>query len=197
MSRLSDLIRKLLEGLVRPSPKPPKPPGPPEPGPNGSIAVLRVELLAAHNRERASGGVSGLSSDDKLDLSAQNHATWMAENQRMDHLEGQMTFADRIQATGYKMGYGGENIAMGQPTVDAVMTAWMNSPGHRQNILKTNYKDAGFGIGEAGGRRYWCANFAAPRTWGQAFADVRLPVFVSGPLGPSIETLASGPASSS
>ena len=59
--------------------------------------------------------------------------------------------------TGY--GYWGENIAMGQSNASAVVTAWMNSEGHRENILKPEYRKIGIGVYYLNDTPYWVQNF--------------------------------------
>ena len=56
--------------------------------------------------------------------------------------------------------YKGENIAAGQKTPEQVMEGWMNSSGHRANILSKNFRYIGVGCYESGGRYYWVQVFA-------------------------------------
>jgi len=73
------------------------------------------------------------------------------------------TPATRLDYAGYDnwMTYG-ENIAFGYSTAAAVMQAWMNSPGHRANILNPNFKEIGVGVvANAQGYLYWTQEFAA------------------------------------
>ncbi|HEX3026333.1 MAG TPA: CAP domain-containing protein, partial [Clostridia bacterium] len=61
---------------------------------------------------------------------------------------------------GIRFSAAGENIAMGQPTPQAVMTAWMNSPGHRSNILSATYNQIGVGVAKnSRGQLYWTQMF--------------------------------------
>ena len=108
----------------------------------------------------------------------------MARNNRLDHNQNGVTFDKRIRAEGYQFWTAGENIAMGQRDPAAVMNSWMNSSGHRANIVKTGFKDVGFGIAESNGRKYWCADFASQS---QSMVQTEEPgVFLSGPLGPEV-----------
>ena len=68
----------------------------------------------------------------------------MADNNYFSHtsLDGR-TFAQRITATGYRYTAAGENIAAGQTSVQSVMTGWINSPGHCQNLMNPTYRDIG------------------------------------------------------
>ena len=64
---------------------------------------------------------------------------------------------------GISYSYAGENIAAGQQTAQAVMTAWMNSPGHRQNIMSPNYTQMGIGYSPGGNMSpYWSQMFIRP-----------------------------------
>jgi uncharacterized protein YkwD len=72
---------------------------------------------------------------------------------------------DRIQNAGYLFSSAGENVAYGFGDAAAVMSGWMNSEGHRQNILNPNYKEIGIGYAQgADGRPYWTQDFGASLT---------------------------------
>ena len=89
------------------------------------------------------------------------HSADMAANDYFTHdSQDGRTFADRIRATGYSKGTIGENIAAGQQTPDAVMQSWMDSAGHRANILNCAFTDMGVGIGRGGSYgTYWTQDF--------------------------------------
>ena len=105
----------------------------------------------------------------------------MAQNRKMSHDQNGIKFDVRLRAEGYQFSTAGENIAMGQPTPEAVVQAWMKSPGHRANIQKTGFREVGFGVASADGREYWCADFGTPRSFG--FAAGEEEIILSGPLG--------------
>src|SRR5260370_936883 len=73
--------------------------------------------------------------------------------------------SSRQQAAGYTGALmWGENIAAGQPDPQAVMTAWMNSPGHRANILRAGFTEIGIGVYQAPGSQYgiyWTQEFGS------------------------------------
>jgi uncharacterized protein YkwD len=72
--------------------------------------------------------------------------------------------ADRISDEGYPSNGSGENIAMGYPNPKQVMIGWMDSPGHRANILGRTWKEVGLSYTkDAKGYMWWCAVFASPR----------------------------------
>lgn len=152
-------------------PTAPAPPPPiPIPIPLPPIGGTTNTLFQEHNKQRALASVLALTQNQKLDAAAQLHANWMAANRKMDHVEDQLnmyTFADRIRAQGYLMSTGGENIAAGQRTVDEVMYnpkyGWMNSAGHRANILNPKFAHVGFGVAfDRYNNLYWCTVFATP-----------------------------------
>ena len=93
----------------------------------------------------------------KVDISdvAQDHAEDMYENDYFSHtnLDGESSF-DRLKNDAVKFQSAAENIAWGQKTSAKVLTAWMNSPGHRKNMLNPKYKK--FGIGMV--NYYWVLN---------------------------------------
>ena len=68
-----------------------------------------------------------------------------------------------IRASGYPYGWWGENVAFGYTTGDSVMVAWMNSTGHRANILSPDYRDIGIGCAYSAGHvAYWTQDFGRP-----------------------------------
>ncbi|BAU87675.1 allergen V5/tpx-1 family protein [Streptomyces laurentii] len=67
---------------------------------------------------------------------------------------------ERVTATGYQWSTYGENIAKGQATAAEVMEGWMNSPGHRANILNCDFREIGIGLHTSGGP-YWTQVFGA------------------------------------
>ncbi|MDO5388086.1 MAG: CAP domain-containing protein, partial [Clostridia bacterium] len=65
---------------------------------------------------------------------------------------------DMIKNAGISYKTAGENIAKGQKTAEAVFNAWMNSSGHRANILNSSYTQMGIGV-TSGGTLYWSQMF--------------------------------------
>jgi uncharacterized protein YkwD len=122
-----------------------------------------ASLLAAHNRERKKEGRDPLTLSSKLCESAAVHALDMAKHQKLDHAGSDgSTVADRIKRTGYVFVRVGENIAVGQETVDEVMNTWMKSPGHRANILAEFIEMGAARAEDDQGDPYWCVNFGIP-----------------------------------
>jgi uncharacterized protein YkwD len=115
------------------------------------------EVVDLVNAERAKAGCDPLRVDPKLAQAAQDHSSDMAERDYFDHTtpEG-LTFADRIVNSGYPTP-GAENIAVGQKDAPEVMAGWMDSDGHRANILNCDLNNIGVGLDENG--MYWTQDF--------------------------------------
>ncbi|MBE9155514.1 CAP domain-containing protein [Nodosilinea sp. LEGE 06152] len=125
--------------------------------------TIAQELLRLVNAERQRVNAPPLVLNEKLTAAAQRHAQDMATSRRMSHTGSDgSTMRSRIDATGYRWSTIGENVAMGQPTAAAVMSAWMNSPGHRQNILNPAFTELGVGQATGSGRIYWTQVFGRP-----------------------------------
>jgi hypothetical protein len=130
-------------------------------------AAFAAEVLTLVNKERQAVGLAPLTRAVELDRCAQKYAQYMGEAGFFSHNgpDGS-TPASRIKAEGYSGTTWGENIAAGQRTPQAVMTAWMNSSGHRANILNSSFKEIGIGCAAVSGSPmgiYWVQNFGARR----------------------------------
>ncbi len=120
-------------------------------------------LLSLVNIERQRVGAPPLILSRQLATAAQGHAQDMANSHRLSHSGSNgSTLQSRIDSTGYGWAAIGENVAMGQPDPAAVMASWMNSPGHRQNILNPDFTELGLGYAEQAGERYWVQVFGKP-----------------------------------
>ncbi|MFD0470588.1 CAP domain-containing protein [Nonomuraea thailandensis] len=98
--------------------------------------------------------------DAKLHLAAERHSADMARNGYFSHTSRDgRTFGRRIQATGFAFRSAGENIAKGQPTAAAVVKAWLDSPGHRANMLNCAFTHIGVGHNAKGPT--WTQDFAS------------------------------------
>ncbi|MFE2234353.1 sigma-70 family RNA polymerase sigma factor [Streptomyces sp. NPDC059442] len=119
------------------------------------------QVISLVNAERAKAGCSPLTANSQLTRAAQAHSDDMAARDFFDHTnpDGKGP-GDRVTATGYPWSTYGENIAMGQSSAEQVMESWMNSPGHRANILNCSFKEIGIGIHDEGGP-YWTQVFGA------------------------------------
>ena len=126
---------------------------------NAQNAVDKNAMLNAVNSERTSRGLSALSWNFLLESAALRHTSDMSSNGFLSHTGSDGSTAQtRIDATGYQWSAYGENVAQGQTSVTEVMTAWMNSAGHRANILNSNFME----IGVARVGNYWTQVFARP-----------------------------------
>ena len=113
---------------------------------NGQSAYAD-QVVALVNQERAKAGLKPLAIDKALSAMALDKAKDMYNNRYFDHTSP--TYGspfDMMTSYGIQYSYAGENIAMGQKTPQDVMKAWMNSTGHRQNILSPNYTKIGVGF---------------------------------------------------
>jgi len=123
--------------------------------------AIEQEQLRFTNEARVSAGLGALVCDEALTLAARLHSQDMCELMYFEHdsADGR-TFADRIREQGVSYRRAGENIAHGQDTAEEVHIAWMNSPGHRANILQGAFGRVGIGYVACGGRPYWTQDFA-------------------------------------
>lgn len=102
------------------------------------------EVVRLVNQERQRRGLRPLSVNEKLMADARSWSNTQASRSRMYHS---------------RMGYA-ENVAYGQPTPQSVVRDWMNSPGHRRNILAPSRSQIGVGMAySSGGRPYWTQVF--------------------------------------
>ncbi|MEI8308357.1 MAG: CAP domain-containing protein [Chloroflexales bacterium] len=124
------------------------------------------QVLALVNSERAAAGCAALAMNDKLIAAAQGQSRDMAEQNFFSHTNPdptRATLSQRIDVVGYTWSAIGENIAAGQNTPAAVMASWMNSAGHKDNILNCSYVDIGVGYYVGGSYRfYWTQDFGRP-----------------------------------
>ena len=95
--------------------------------------------------ERAQAGTRPVIHNPALQAAAQAHADDLFTRPGLSHTGSDgSSVMDRIARTGYQACFGAENIARGQPSVEAVMTAWRNSPGHYTNMVNANARHYGF-----------------------------------------------------
>ncbi|WP_329389335.1 CAP domain-containing protein [Streptomyces sp. NBC_01351] len=121
-------------------------------------------VLALVNKERAAAGCGPLTANAKLSAAARAYSDTMAASGVMSHTgpDGS-TMTTRVEAAGYGWSRLGENIARGQADADAVMNAWMNSPGHKANILNCAFREIGIGVHKGDGGPWWTQNFGTPK----------------------------------
>ena len=142
----------------------PNPFGPASPTLAQAETSIPDALLTLVNAERQRAGVAPLRLNHTLATAAQRHADDMAATRNLSHQGSDgSTLRSRIDDTDYGWMAIGENVAMGQTSPEAVMRSWMNSAGHRRNILNPDFQELGVGYAEGGGRPYWVQVFAKPR----------------------------------
>ncbi|MGW7283824.1 CAP domain-containing protein, partial [Streptomyces sp. NPDC054844] len=114
---------------------------------SGGGGGAEAQVLALVNEERASAGCSPVTANDRLTRAADDYSDVMADSGVMSHTgpDGS-TMTTRVEAAGYQWSTLGENIARGQADAASVMDSWMNSPGHRANILNCSFKELGVGV---------------------------------------------------
>lgn len=140
---------------------PPRTPTNPTPtDPADPQLIIRLHQL--HLKQRGENRPE-LFINTQLNQAAQKHAEWMAQNNKMSHTgENGSSFWDRMIIEGYNPKTGGENVAYGYSTAEEVVQGWMNSSGHRANILNTTWTEVGYGVA-GNNSKYWCTVFAKPQ----------------------------------
>jgi uncharacterized protein YkwD len=107
-----------------------------------TCAVFRIV-----NEERIDAGLTPYAWNTELAVSAQRHAQDMVDNGYFDHTsQDGRNFSERTTDAGYDAFPSGENIAQGQRDAAQVMNSWMNSDGHRANILSSSSNEIGVGL---------------------------------------------------
>jgi uncharacterized protein YkwD len=122
----------------------------------GSVKQARSAVLCLHNRIRRAHHLPRLHGDARLRRAATRHSHSMIRQRFFDHVApGGSTLTTRVRTAGYLrrvLGYSlGENIGWGErglSTPRAMVRAWMNSPGHRRNMLNGSFRDIGIGIAQ-------------------------------------------------
>jgi uncharacterized protein YkwD len=140
------------------------------------VAMLPEEkaVLDLTNQERKRAKLAPLKSNQKLCWIARAHSQNMARRNIYSHVLDGKTPSDRARDVGYPEGVA-ENAFRGPPTAADAMRGWMNSKGHRENILGAGFTEFGVGVAQdRNGQRYWTQVFgAAPdsgRVWSITFA---------------------------
>lgn len=158
-------LKSCLPQFIVPEQKPQEPEQKPEtPEQKPEIPEQKPESSALHafekrvgelvNAERAKAGLKPLVLDESLSLKAREKSRDMAKNNYFSHNSPTYgTPFEMMQSMGITYRSAGENIAMGQRSPEAVVEAWMNSPGHRTNILSPSFTH--LGVGYIADGNYW------------------------------------------
>lgn len=125
---------------------------------NSDVNAFEQEVVKLTNAERTKAGLAPFKTDDKLMAAAREKSQDMQSKNYFSHTSP--TFGspfDRMKALGITYKSAGENIAQGQRTPQEVVQAWMDSPGHRANILNAKFTHIGVGYVKSG--NYWTQQF--------------------------------------
>jgi uncharacterized protein YkwD len=143
--------------------------------PDGSWGTLSrsfaADVLALVNKHRSAMGLRPLVASPTLTAAAEWKSLHMAGGRYLAHDDPAppvaRVVAERLLACGYpaySAGWG-ENIAYGQPTPRAVMSAWLQSPGHRANIESRGFRALGVGVARSEtGLLFWTQDFGTSRS---------------------------------
>jgi uncharacterized YkwD family protein len=128
------------------------------------VKAQENEVIRLVNVERTKRGLSALKTNWQVSRIARYKSKDMADLNYFSHYS--KTYGspfDMLENFGVKFSAAGENIASGQTTPSQVVTAWMNSPGHRSNILSLSYTQIGVGLAKNKyGKTYWTQMFIKP-----------------------------------
>lgn len=133
------------------------------PASSGNAAAAEQQAVDLLNADRRANGLAGLQVDSRLTTLAQNYAQDMINRNYFSHYnpEGQSPF-DRMTQAGITYSAAGENIAINQ-SVPKAEVAFMNSSGHRANILNSTYTKVGIGVAfDKNGNVYVVQDFIRP-----------------------------------
>lgn len=168
-SLLSQLVNNCLPGVQLPCPDLPEietpapeipeteTPAPELPGQFHAYVERVVELV---NEERAKEGLTPLTLDTKVTAAAQVRAKEIVTSFSHTRPNGS-SFSTALKEQNISYRRAGENIAWGQKSPEVVVNAWMNSSGHRANIMNSGYTSIGVGYYQHNGVNYWCQLFTA------------------------------------
>ncbi|MCG8485561.1 MAG: CAP domain-containing protein, partial [Clostridia bacterium] len=136
-----------------------------EPPSTDEIAQFEQEVVRLVNVERINADLEPLNHNVDLSSVARTKSQDMVDNSYFSHTSP--TYGspfDMMKSFGINYSYAGENIAMGQATPEAVVKSWMNSDGHKRNILSANFTDLGVGLAKNNnGTPYWTQMFISTR----------------------------------
>lgn len=159
-----DLVAKTQATSKKKKPKKPvatKPaPAPTQPV-AGGYPAQETEVVTLTNNFRTANGCGALRIDSRLVNAARAHSTDMVTKNFFDHTGSNgSNFVQREVAAGYTTGASAENIAWGYRTPKDVVDGWINSPGHRANMLNCQSIAVGVGLAyKADGTPYWTQDF--------------------------------------
>lgn len=174
---------------------------PPEPAVRPDLALSAAQIVELGNDQRRRAGLARLEADGQLTAAAQDLALYMARSERFGHEADGRTPVERAQARGYAHCLVLENIAWRHDSrgfssdalAAGLVRGWMDSPGHRRNLLDRDALEIGIGLaqGERSGRFYAVQLFGRPASSQTRFAISNgTPRLLSYELGGRVYTLA-------
>ena len=121
-----------------------------------NVDALATEIAAGLNASRRANGEAPLRFNRRLGRAAMTHACDMLVNDFFDHRgsDGSSSQA-RVRQAGYQDCIVAENLAWGYPRPEQIISGWMNSPGHRRNMLHPRIEEFGIGITQGPRGPYW------------------------------------------
>lgn len=127
---------------------------------NQGVSQMEMEVVRLVNIEREKAGLSPFTSSSELSKVARMKSEDMARNNYFSHTSP--TYGspfDMMKKFGIRYNRAGENIAKGYSSAQAVVRGWMNSSGHRANILNPSFNTLGVGAYNSNGTIYWTQMF--------------------------------------
>ena len=123
-----------------------------------SYEAFELQVIELTNVERKKAGLAPLQLDNLLMNNAEQKSLDMKQNKYFSHTSPTLGSPfEQMKNNGISYKKAGENIAKGQSTPEQVVQAWMDSPGHRENIMNSNYTH--IGVGYVNGGHYWTQQF--------------------------------------
>jgi uncharacterized protein YkwD len=124
-----------------------------------------TKMFELTNQERKAKKIAPLKLNAALSKIARAHSDNMARQGKLAHVLDEKDFDDRVRDAGYRFSALAENVGSGKSaTIEMLMKAWMDSEGHRVNILDGDYTEVGIGLArDADGRLYSTQIFAHPK----------------------------------
>lgn len=121
-----------------------------------NVNDLATQVAAELNANRQSNALGRLTFSSELSQAAMSHACDMSANNYVDHrgTDGSNS-QDRARQMGYTDCLIAENLAWGYPDPSTIVTGWMNSPGHRRNMLLANVREFGVGVVDSARGPIW------------------------------------------
>lgn len=114
------------------------------------------------NNVRNNHGLDPLLVDYKLNIAAKTHAKYLSRENRLTHIgQGSKILNQRLQDINFDFIRAGENLASSSSSIHDVISHWLGSDRHRENILHSNYTHVGAGIARSDGIYYWVLIFAS------------------------------------